>query len=243
MENSAKKIPEISVVVLAYREGPAVQTFAQKVEDVLGGAQLDYEIVLVSNYLSGSTDNTPQLARDWASQHSRTIAITKEKIAGQGMGWDARSGMEVASGATIAVIDGDGQMPAEDIVAVYNKLKKDNLDLCKTIRVERQDGFQRKFITKVYNAFVSLLFPRLSVRDINGKPKIFTREAYEQFDLKEDGWFLDGEIMIRIAQLGLRHDAVPTTFKTNEHRSSYVKPRMIVGFIKSIIAYRIRTLL
>ena len=36
------------------------------------------------------------------------------------MGWDARMGLLAATGDTIALIDGDGQMPAKDIIRVHN---------------------------------------------------------------------------------------------------------------------------
>jgi len=233
--------PEISVVVLAYREGPAIEPFVQKLQDALSEARLNYEIILVSNYKPQLEDETPELARKLAQADPRILAITNVKNEGEGMGWDARRGMDEARGETIAFIDGDGQMPAEDVVAVYRKLKEKGLDLCKTVRVERHDGWKRKVTSMAYNAFVRMLFPGIQARDINGKPKIFTREAYRKLNLKSNGWFLDGEIMIKAGELGLKYDAIPTIFKSNEHRESMVKPGMILAFIGNIVIYRFKS--
>mgnify|MGYP000201531256 CR=1 FL=1 len=52
---------------------------------------------------------------------------------------------------SVAVIDGDGQMPFEDVIHVYRKLRDEDLDLVKTYRTERGDGFYRKTISIVYN--------------------------------------------------------------------------------------------
>lgn len=233
--------PEISVVVLAYREGSAIELFVKKLQDTLGGAHLNYEIILVSNYKPHIEDETPGLARKLAERDPRILAITNVKKKGEGMGWDARRGMDMARGETIAFIDGDGQMPAEDVVAVYHKLKEEGLDLCKTVRIERQDGWKRKITSIMYNTFVHMLFPGIQAHDINGKPKIFTREAYRKLNLESNGWFLDGEIMIKAGELGLKHGAIPTVFKANEHRESMVKPGMILAFIGNIIIYRFKS--
>ena len=88
----------------------------------------------------------------------------------------------------IAVIDGDGQMPAEDVVRVHRLLVDEQLDLAKTHRVQRDDGAYRGLISTVYNGLFRILFPGMGLRDINSKPKVMTREAYHRLDLKSDGW-------------------------------------------------------
>ena len=104
------------------------------------------------------------------------------------MGWDMRSGLESADGNFIAVIDGDGQMPAKDIIRVYKKIKEEDLDFVKTFREERFDNFWRKTISFNYNLIFKILFPGLAAKDVNSKPKIFTRHFFDRLDLVSDDW-------------------------------------------------------
>jgi len=87
--------------------------------------KVDYEIILVANY-DDSKDKTPQIAKDMAKQNPRIKVVSKEKDGR--MGWDMRSGMEIAKGKYIAIIDGDGQMPASDIETVYTVIKTGQYD-------------------------------------------------------------------------------------------------------------------
>ena len=75
--------------------------------------KINYELVLVANTFPGSEDKTPLVVKELAKKDSRIIPLTLEK---KGMmGWDAISGIKAASGDVVALIDGDGQMPPNDI--------------------------------------------------------------------------------------------------------------------------------
>jgi len=127
--------PDISVVLLCYRSEETVWDFVEILKHSLEEIEVSWEIILVGNYIEDSIDRTPEIVKEIANQDPRIRAITKVK---QGMmGWDMRSGLEMASGRVIATIDGDGQFPMEDVVRVYDKLKNNNLDLVKTYRGTR----------------------------------------------------------------------------------------------------------
>jgi len=91
------------------------------------------------------------------------------------MGWDARNGFKEAGGRFICLIDGDGQIPPEDIISVYEKIKSDKLDFVTTYRVQRGDSLLRKVNSYTYNIAFRILFPRVRVKDANSKPKILLK--------------------------------------------------------------------
>ncbi|SVA88289.1 uncharacterized protein METZ01_LOCUS141143, partial [marine metagenome] len=186
--------PNLSVVVLAYRSGKNIIDFVDSLIHLLDREEPEWELILVANHFSGDDDQTPEIAKQLAESHIRIKTVTKIK---KGMmGWDMKSGLEATTGKNIAVIDGDGQMPCEDVIRVYRKLVSERLELTKTYRVNREDGLYRKIISIVYNMIFKILFPGLVSRDINSKPKIMTREVYSQMSLHSNGWFVDAEIMI-----------------------------------------------
>jgi glycosyltransferase involved in cell wall biosynthesis len=184
-------------------------------------------------------DTTPEIVKKFAESDPRIVAVVREK---EGMmGWDMRTGLNQATGETIAVIDGDGQMPPEDIIKVYDALILNKSDIAKTYREHRFDGFKRILISRVYNFLFRILFPKARVRDVNSKPKIFTREALSKLNLTSDGWFIDAEMIINAGRLGLTISEVPTDFYVNENRDSFIGFAAILEFIKNLFIFKIRS--
>jgi glycosyltransferase involved in cell wall biosynthesis len=238
----ARPEPDISVVVLCYRAEDFAPVFVARMKDVLERNRLSYELVLVANCHPHAKppERTPEIVRELA-RNDPTLTVVARPKKGM-MGWDMRSGLAVASGKTVAVIDGDGQMPPEDVVAVYECLRREGCDLAQTFRTVRHDGRLRGLVSRIYNIVLRCLFPRVKVRDANGKPKIFTREALARLSLHSDAWFIDAEIIIQASALNFRIGEVPTVFLANERRPSFVTPQAILGFACQLLLYRLKTL-
>lgn len=228
---------EISVVILCYRAGNQVYDFVNKTIGLLESENLLWELILVGNYMEGCGDTTPEIVKKIAAERARVkaVAVPKEGM----MGWDARSGMNVADGNFICLIDGDEQMPYQDIARVYKKIKEEGLDFVQTYRVMRHDGVVRKIKSAGYNFLFKILFPGTQVKDVNSKPKIVTQEAYRRMLLKSDDWFLDAEMVIRAMALKLRVGEIPTTFYECSYRKSFVNFYAIFEFIKNLLIARI----
>lgn len=230
--------PELSVVVLCYRSGGAARSFAARISKALLDAGIDdYQLVLVGNYVAGGDDTTPEVVRELAAGDPRIVCSAVEK---QGMmGWDLRSGLALATGEHLAVIDGDGQVLVEDLVRVYRLLREQGLDLAKTYRGQRGDGIKRKLFSLVLNGLFHVLFPGLPVRDINAKPKIMTRSAYERLTLQSTDWFIDAEILIQARRLGFRIGETETEFLGLTGRRSFIKLAAVFEFLRNLLRYRI----
>jgi len=233
--------PAISVVILAYRANIQIKDFVRQVITGFDDASIhDYELVLVANYDVNCEDNdpTPEIVRCMAAKEERIISVTLPK---KGMmGWDVRQGLQIAKGKAIAVIDGDGQMPPRDLVRLFRVMNSGEFQFLKTYRIERGDGRLRFVLSKVFNRLFRLLFPACHYKDINSKPKLILRSALEQMDLACDGWFIDGEIILEAMRLNLPFAEIPTKFKKNEWRGSFVNIGSIFEMFASMMMYRIK---
>ncbi len=239
MEEEKKKMsPDISVVVLCYKEGKPIVDFLSKIKKAVEAKGVSYEIIPVSNFYPGDTDETPNILKNLAQNDSHIKPVSKEKKGG--FGWDVRMGLKEARGQTVLFIDGDGQNPAEDVVRVYDSLIENKGDMAQTYRVKRGDGLQRLLNSRIYNIFFKILFPNIKILDANSKPKIFTRSALEKLNLVSDDWFIDAEIVIQATKLKFKISQVPTVFLQHENRVSYVKLSAIYEFIKNLIQYRLK---
>lgn len=239
MQKQTEKKPDLSIVILCYKAGESIRHFTDKIISLVEKNNIpDYELILVGNYIKNSKDATPEIVAGIAGENPRIKFCAQEK---KGMmGWDMRSGLALATGNYIAVIDGDNQMPAEDLIKIYEKIKKEKLDMAKTYRTKRGDNLWRKIISYFYNLLFRILFPGLESRDINSKPKIFSRETYEKLNLVSNDWFIDAEIMIQIRRLRLATGEIPTFFRGLDGRKSFVRPAAIFEFIKNLIIFRIK---
>ncbi len=230
---------ELSVVVLCYRSESIIEQFVLQLINEIKELDITFELVLVANYDNDPADNTLFLLREIASRFKEIVVLASEKKGG--MGWDMRSGLSAASGRYIAVIDGDAQMPASDIPVVYRLIKMGGYDLVKTYRSKRYDGLFRIVLSSVYNFMFRLFFqPDFPVRDVNSKPKIFTKEAYSRLNLKSNDWFTDAEIMIQALKHNLKIIEVSTVFYKNERRGSFVGIKTILEFVFNLFKYRFK---
>lgn len=233
-------VKKLSIIVLCYKAGELVRSVVSRITEGFKGESVDYEIVLVCNYLPGEEDidTTHTIAKELAQSNSLIHVISKPK---EGMmGWDMLSGFRAARGDALLVTDGDGQMPLEDILKVYKKFISGQDGLVKTYRVNRADGLYRKIISSIYNFALKLLFPKVIVQDANSKPKIMTREVFEKLHLTATDWFIDAEIIINATYAGVSIGEVETHFLKNEFRPSFVKIKALFEFTQNLIKHRFK---
>lgn len=226
-----------SLVILCYREENHIISFVEEVHAAFKNFDFSWELILVANYIFGSSDNTPKIVRELASRLPHTKYIAKVKTGM--MGWDLRQGAELACGRYVGLIDGDGQFPIHAILSCLDIMARQDMDLVKTYRVTRNDGPFRKLISNIYNRFFRLLF-QTHFRDINSKPKIISNEIYKKMNLQSSDWFIDAEIMIKSKLLNLKVAELPIHSLDQSRRKSFVNLEAIFEFMFNLIAERIK---
>ena len=230
---------KLSIVVLCYRSEYNIIPFIEKVKTIVKKLTDSFEIILVANYMENSDDKTAAIVNEIAKNDSvyKTICKPKKGM----MGWDMKEGLARCKGDYLCVIDGDGQFPIENITQCYKEILKGKYSLVKTHRIKRGDGFYRKIISKVYNFTFSTLFTSINSKDINSKPKIFTREVYNKMNLTSDDWFIDAEIMLEAKRLGVLFYEFPTEFHSLSGRQSFVNFSAIFEFTRNLILFKLKS--
>lgn len=229
---------QLSAIVLCYRAGESIRAVVNPLRELLDGAAVDYELVLVANYWPGQDDPTPAIVRELAAGQERITVVVCEKQGG--MGWDMRSGLAAARGDVLVVIDGDAQNPVGDVLRMYELMHETGADVGKGRRENRADGLSRRVISWGYNVLFRVLFGTKGLWDINGKPKGLTRVAYETMRLESDDWFLDAEIVLAARRSTMEIVELPVVFLENKARSSFVRPSAIWEFLIHMVRYRLR---
>jgi glycosyltransferase involved in cell wall biosynthesis len=231
--------PQLSVVVLCYRAEEALRGLAEPLHAALDARHETYELILVANYWPGRGDCTPNVAAAFAHEHPHVRVVARPKEGA--MGWDLRSGLEVARGEYLVYLDGDGQVPPESALTVADMLRESGADVAKGRRRLREDGSIRTFTSFGYNAAFRLLFGTRWIWDINGQPKAITRTAYDRLDLRTDDWFTDAEIVLKAKTLGLRIVEVPVRFGPRQTPGSNVGLGTVWEFVTNMVRWRLGT--
>ncbi len=191
-----------------------------------------FELVLV---LNGPEDNTPEIARRLSEEFSEISLVALQK--NQGYGGGLLAGLSAARGPIIGILDGDEQIESADVAKIFAESLSSSYDLVKAKRTSREDGIQRLIVSTIFNTMFSVMFGQIS-DDINGKPKVLKRTAYERLRLTATDWFIDAEIMIQAARLGLSVKEVPVVFRRRKAGSSNVRLETLSEFLRNMWNYK-----
>ncbi|MSR86232.1 glycosyltransferase family 2 protein [Candidatus Woesearchaeota archaeon] len=224
---------KFSLIMPMYNEEAIVEKVVLETIASFDQKELEYELVLVKN---GCKDKTGEIIDTLAKRYSQIKPILIP--INLGYGWGVIQGLNAATSPIIGYVDGDGQVPADDILRVLNRFEDQNVVMCKGIRYNRGDGWKRIFASFSFNALFKMLFLS-TARDINGKPKFFKKEIYQGLDLKSKDWFVDPEIMIKVLHKGYKAQEIEVHFDERKNGKSNVSIKTVTEFGKNLIKWRV----
>jgi polyisoprenyl-phosphate glycosyltransferase len=155
----AKRSPrdKLSAVIACYRDGEAVPIMYDRLVDMFTKLGCDYEIIFVND---ASPDDAGKRLVDLAASDRRVVVINHARNFGSQSAFT--SGMRVATGDAVALLDGDLQDPPELIADFYQKWKQ-GFDVVYGVRVKRDAplllGGAYKAFYRVFRAFSYVPIP------------------------------------------------------------------------------------
>ncbi|HJN74352.1 MAG TPA: glycosyltransferase family 2 protein [Myxococcota bacterium] len=228
---AAVTVLKLGLSVPLYDEEDCCEEVVADILTALGAAGIPHTLALVDN---GSTDGTLAIIERLAIEHQDVLVVRLQDNAGYGGG--ILAGLQQLDTPILGWCWGDGQVPPEVLVEAY-RLLVEGCDLAKARRTVRLDGAQRRAVTRVYNAVMALGFG-LDTSDVNGCPKLMTREAFEALQLRSKDWFLDPECMLGAKKLGLRVAEVEAVMRPRFGGASKVRGETITEFLRHLWAWR-----
>jgi dolichol-phosphate mannosyltransferase len=116
---SSSTRPLLSAVVTSYQDAPAIPEMYARLGAVFTEIGVSYEIIFVND---GSPDDTDEILRDITARDAHVIAVEHARNFGSQSAFV--SGMQLAQGNAIVLLDGDLQDPPELIAAFYEKWRE-----------------------------------------------------------------------------------------------------------------------
>ena len=143
MTNQAAK-KKLSAVIACYRDAPAVPIMHERLTAVFQKLGVDYEIIFVNDC---SPDNAAEVLAELAARDKKVTVINHTRNFGSQSAFT--SGMRVATGDAVVLLDGDLQDPPELIEPFFQEWQE-GYDIVYGIRVKRE---ATPFLQVAYKAF------------------------------------------------------------------------------------------
>lgn len=207
MANSEAR-PRLSLVIPAYNEEQRLGESLRQVAAFVAAQDYATEVIVVNN---NSTDATPQIAAQFAAEHSYARVIDEPE---RGKGAAVRTGIMAAAGEFLFACDADFSMPVTEISKFLPPACR-NYDVAIASReapgAQRIDEpHYRHLMGRVFNLIVQLIAVP-GIHDTQCGFKCFHYEAARAiFPLQTiTGWGFDVEILFIARRLGYRLVEVP----------------------------------
>jgi polyisoprenyl-phosphate glycosyltransferase len=138
---------KLSAVIACYLDARAIPIMYDRLVSVFQKLEIDYEIIFVND---GSPDNTRDILAEITERDKKVIAINHSRNFGSQSAFT--SGMQIATGDAVILLDGDLQDPPELIEAFFLKWRQ-GYDVVYGERVKREAN---RFLKVAYKAFYRL---------------------------------------------------------------------------------------
>ncbi|MDO8573474.1 MAG: glycosyltransferase family 2 protein [Candidatus Daviesbacteria bacterium] len=147
---------KISAIIACYKDGQAIPIMHRRLVAVFKKIGVDYEIIFVND---GSPDNTEEVIRKIVKKDSRVIGVNHSRNFSSQMAFT--SGMDIAEGDAVVLLDGDLQDPPETIEKLYQKWQE-GYDVIYGIRVQREAPLWMQLAYKLfYRIFNKMSYVRM----------------------------------------------------------------------------------
>jgi polyisoprenyl-phosphate glycosyltransferase len=199
---------KISAVIACYRDAEAVPIMHERLLAAFAEAGTDYEIIFVND---GSPDNAGEVLAELAGRDPKVVVVNHTRAFGSQSAFT--SGMRIASGDAVVLLDGDLQDPPEVIPEFVEKWRE-GYEIVYGKRVQREAPFHMRAFYKLFYR----VFRRLSYVDVAvdaGDFSLIDRRAVAAMNaMPESHRFLRG----MRAWVGFKQIGVP-----------YVRPERMFG--------------
>ena len=196
-----RKAKKISAVIACYKDSRSIPVLHERLTNVFRQTGNDYEIIFVND---ASPDNDYEVIKNLCEKDAHVLGISHSRNFGSQSAF--MSGMEIASGNAMVLMDGDGQDPPE-IIGDFVKKWEEGYEIVYGQRTKRDASFYMQFLYKLFYR----IFRKLS--DINvpvdaGDFSLMDRKVVDHL-LK----FTEKDIFLRglRAWVGFKQTGVPYT--------------------------------
>lgn len=134
----------LSAIIACYKDEQAIPLMYQRLSKVFKKLKVKYEIIFVND---GSPDNSEQVIKKLVSKDSHVVGVNHSRNFSSQMAFT--SGMQIAKGNAVVLLDGDLQDPPELIEKFYKKWMEE-YDVVYGVRTKREAPLLMQIAYKLF---------------------------------------------------------------------------------------------
>jgi nucleoside-diphosphate-sugar epimerase/glycosyltransferase involved in cell wall biosynthesis len=138
------KAEKLSAIIACYRDHQAIPIMHERLTKTFTGLGVDYEIIFVNDR---SPTEDEAAIRELCEKDPHVLGVSHSRNFGSQSAF--LSGMEIASGDAVVLLDGDLQDPPETIEHFHREWKK-GFDVVYGVRVKREAAWHMQILYKMF---------------------------------------------------------------------------------------------
>ncbi|MCB9358775.1 glycosyltransferase [Candidatus Woesearchaeota archaeon] len=207
-------MPDISFVLPCRNEEKALPYVLEQIHKVISDNKLDAEIVVSDS----SSDNSPQIVKDFAKTSDCEVRLVKHDKVGYGRAYI--EGFSAAKGKYIVMGDADGTYDFNYAVKMLPYLDKGyDLVMGNRLKGKMQKGampWLHRYIGNPFLSWVLKLFFRGNVNDSHCGLRAIKKEAYDKLNLRTTGMEYASEMIIKAIKNDLKIKEIIINYNARE---------------------------
>jgi glycosyltransferase involved in cell wall biosynthesis len=232
----------VSCTILAYNEEATLEDATRDVVTALSAfGDREFEVLIVDD---GSSDRTPEIAREMASRYAQVRVITHPENRGPGSG--LITGFSESKNEVICFHAADQQFHFSDVAVLIPLL--DEADLVIVSRTARPGYSAMRLVSShIYIALVHLLFGLRKYEDFNYL-YLYRREVLDRIQIETKGVFMCTELLVKAVDSGAKVATATVTCLPRCHGKATCGSPAVIGqtFLQMVgfwAKWRVRKLL
>jgi len=229
------KLSSLSILIPAYKDEKTIETVITRSVAACKKFSRRFEILVIND---ASPDATGEVLKRLQTSVPQLRVITHKQ--NRGYGGTVKHLYTTGKYDWLFCAPGDNQMDPMEISKLL--LFVDTADMIIGRRIDRQDIWQRRLQSRIYNGLLRFLFG-IHIHDVNSV-RLMKREMVCQKLLTAASAFVDAQLTIQAVRMGFRVIEVPINHQVRiTIGASGGKASVIVPVIWEMIQYRIKTFL
>lgn len=209
--------PELSIVMPCLNEAESLPFCLENARRFLNDHNVNGEIIVADN---GSTDNSAAIAQQYH------VKLVHEARAGYGSAITA--GIHASTGKYLVVGDADDSYDFSELMPLLDQLRSGkDMVIGNRFAGGIEKGampFLHRYLGNPILSFIGRLFFKISIRDFHCGLRAFSRDCYNQLDLRTTGMEFASEMIVKAAMLRMSiGEAAVTLRKDKRSRPSHLR--------------------
>jgi glycosyltransferase involved in cell wall biosynthesis len=202
----------VSIVIPAYNEEEAIGDDLDGIIAAMEGSGRDYEIIVVDD---GSQDRTAEMIR------ARPQVRLVQHASNRGVGAARNTGVRQAQGEVIAMTDGDGSYPNQEIPTLISHLEGCDMVVGARSREHGRMSWLR-WMAKTFIRLLASYLVEAKIPDLNSGLRVMRRELIERYwHILPRGHSWVSTITLALLSDGYNVKFVPIDYYPRRGRSSF----------------------